>query len=342
MSLKVYSDINDPDLKRIWQDLYRNNRFLFPYSSWEYNFWIKKYKGFKPSALLEKDSFIVYSENGIPLIIIPLTTKKRNIRLFGDNVSGAGNIDCIYKDSLSYNNFINALRELKEMYAGYSLDLYKLNERSALYQFLDSQIDDLEPYCQIEKYIDRVCVKIPFDNEYDLYYKSLSKNCRSNLNKAYNKEKKTSANMHLKVIHGGISDKELLSDMMRIYTQRESARKNRKINFLAYFKHRYLSALTWAIQDMSTQYTFCFFLKNELAAFMTGFETNFNEIVFPLVAMNDKFSQYAPGKLMISESIKYLQENTSIRCLDMSRGDERYKLEMGGVKHYNYYFSLRF
>lgn len=76
MSLKVYSDINDPDLKRIWQDLYRNNRFLFPYSSWEYNFWIKKYKGFKPSALLEKDSFIVYSENGIPLIIIPLTIKK--------------------------------------------------------------------------------------------------------------------------------------------------------------------------------------------------------------------------------------------------------------------------
>ena len=32
MSLKVYSDINDPDLKRMWQDLYRNNRFLFPFA----------------------------------------------------------------------------------------------------------------------------------------------------------------------------------------------------------------------------------------------------------------------------------------------------------------------
>lgn len=44
---------------------------------------------------------------------------------------------------------------------------------------------------------------------------------------------------------------------------------------------------------------------------------------------------------MIGESIKYLQTNTAIRGLDLSRGDERYKLEMGGVRHYNYRFEIQ-
>ena len=43
----------------------------------------------------------------------------------------------------------------------------------------------------------------------------------------------------------------------------------------------------------------------------------------------------------MSQSIKYLQEHTSIRGLDLSRGDERYKLEMGGVRHYNYRFEIQ-
>ena len=48
-----------------------------------------------------------------------------------------------------------------------------------------------------------------------------------------------------------------------------------------------------------------------------------------------------PGKLMIAESIKWLQAHTQIRGLDLSRGDERYKLEMGGVCHYNYRFEIQ-
>ena len=74
---------------------------------------------------------------------------------------------------------------------------------------------------------------------------------------------------------------------------------------------------------------------------MTGFATNYNEIVFPYVAIDSTFATYSPGKLMIGESIKYLQKNTTIRGLDLSRGDERYKVEMGGVRHYNYRFEIQ-
>ena len=46
------------------------------------------------------------------------------------------------------------------------------------------------------------------------------------------------------------------------------------------------------------------------------------------------------GKVMINESIKYLQNHKLNLSLDLSRGDERYKFEMGGTKHYNYRISL--
>ena len=146
--------------------------------------------------------------------------------------------------------------------------------------------------------------------------------------------------MELTVVDGPVIYDKLLSEMMRIYTCRESKRKNRKVDFVAFFKHRYLSALTWAIQKLDSHYTFCLLFNGVIAAFMTGFRTNFNEIVFPIVAMNGEYAKYAPGKLMICESIKYLQRNTRIISLDLSRGDERYKMEMGGVKHYNYRFTF--
>ena len=113
------------------------------------------------------------------------------------------------------------------------------------------------------------------------------------------------------------------------------------MNFFPYLKHRYFSALVWAMEALDSHYTFCLFLNHKPAAFMTGFETNYNEIVFPYVAIDSTFGSYAPGKLMIAESIKWLQEHTQIRGLDLSRGDERYKREMGGICHYNYRFEIQ-
>lgn len=56
--------------------------------------------------------------------------------------------------------------------------------------------------------------------------------------------------------------------------------------------------------------------------------------------MKSDFSKLAPGRVMISESVKHLQKNTKIRCIDVSCGDERYKFDMGGHAHYNYRYVL--
>lgn len=335
----------ESDLDKIWKELYQGNCYVFPYSSREYNENIFTYKKVKPTTLFQQDYFLVYykdNDKATPLMIMPIYVKKKCAYIFGENISGAGNLDFIYSRDITDEQFFSAFKELGQYFKGMELKLYKINQRSRLYNFFENNYDTLLKLYNLKKEMDRVCVKIIFPDEYEPYFQGLSRNSKSNLHKAYNKVKKINAEMHLKVIHGPFGDKKFLSDIMRIYTKRESERKQRKMDFFPFIKHRYFSPLTWAMKNIDSHYTFCLFLQHCPAAFMSGFLTNFNEIVFPIVAMDSSFSHYAPGKLMISESIKYLQKNSQIRGLDLSRGDERYKLEMGGEKHYNYRFFLQF
>lgn len=340
--IKLYK-WNDPALQKIWQKFYANNPYLFPYSSWEYNEQIYKYIKVKPSSMFQKNFFCVYEEEKKPLVLFPLYLKKNKLRLFGENISGAGHLDLLYDAEITTTQLENAFTELKSMFSGRILELRMINERSKLFSFLQDMADaGVDAMLQVKSEEERVCVKIPFPDDYEEYEKGgFNSNNRNNLHRAYKKTRKNDLDMSLKVIQGPFKDKSLLSDVMKIYTKRESERKNRHMDFIPYIKHRYFSGLIWAIENLDSQYTFCFFLNNQLAAFMTGFVTNYNEIVFPYVSIDSKFGSYTPGKLMIAESIKYLQAHNSIRALDMSRGDERYKFEMGGVRHYNYRFEIQ-
>lgn len=332
---------NDERLRDIWNKLYTDNPYLFPFSSWEYTKEVCSYKKIKPTTLLQKEYIFVYYNHDVPLMIMPLFIKKKKLYIFGENISGPDNLDFIYDKNIRDEDIFLVLKELKEKFHGIKLSLYKINEKSRLYQFFRKFYqDDLLSDYRVTIDLDRVCVKICYQDNYDNYFHSLSKNARSNIHKVYNKLRKNNISIDLQVIHGAFKNEDLLSSLMKFYTKRESERKNRKFDFFSFIKHRYFSSLTWAIKNMDEQYTFCLMMNNKPAAFMTGFSTNFNEIVFPIVSMNSSFRDYSPGKVMINESIKYLQNHKLNLSLDLSRGDERYKFEMGGTKHYNYRISL--
>lgn len=333
---------NDPALKQIWQNLYADNSYLFPYSSWEYNEQIYKYMKVKPSSMFQKNYFLVYEEEKKPLVLFPLYLKKNKLRLFGENISGAGHLDLLYDEVIRTKQFENALSELKSMFPGKTLELRMINERSKLFNFLKGMAEaGADAIFPVKAEEERVCVKIPFPDSYEEYERGLSRHSRNNLRNAYSKARRDKQDISIQVIRGPFTDKALLSDVMKIYTRRESERKHRRVDFFPYIKNRYFSPIVWAMETLASHYTFCFFLNNKLAAFMTGFATNYNEIVFPYVAIDSNYAVYSPGKLMISESVKYLQNCYSIRGLDLSRGDEHYKFVMGGVRHYNYKFEIQ-
>ncbi len=196
--------------------------------------------------------------------------------------------------------------------------------------------------CQLKKEWIESVKKIEFPDDYDMYFQQLTKNSKSNMKKAYNRYRNSGIKMDLEVFSGPITDSELLEKIFKVNTKRseEWMHKHRTSNIAKYIKNRYFSVTAWSMQKMEEHYTFCFFLDGKLAAFMTGYLTNYKEITFPMISMNSEYAKLSPGKVMISESVKYLQENTDIRVLDVSRGDEMYKTEMGGHSHFNYKFSV--
>ena len=320
-------------LKQNWERLYGENKVLFPYSSYEYNYIISKYKYYKLDALKEDSNFYVYKDSSNKIkVIFPLTIKGDIIILFGDNVSGAGHLDVIYGNDTNYNDFAGAFKELRERFEGKKLEIHKLNESSNFLEFLKGT--DL--FDDINISVERECVKIVFADDYDEYYKTLSKSVRQNIRTSYNKMNKNNIVFELKVFSGQLDDKRVLGDIMRIYTKREFERKDKAVNKFKAIKNRYFNPLVWAMKTMQSQYTFVLYIENKATAFMTGFKSNSNSIVFPMLAIDSDYSKYMPGKLMINEAIKYLINNSSIRVLDLSRGTEKYKLDMGGIIHKNY------
>ena len=131
----------DPELDKIWKSLYQENSYIFPYSSREYNENIFKYKKVKPTTLFQKDYFFVYyndSDETTPLMIIPVYVKKKCVYIFGENISGAGNLDFIYSRYITDEQLFSAFKELGQYFKEMGLKLYKINQRSRLRDYMSS------------------------------------------------------------------------------------------------------------------------------------------------------------------------------------------------------------
>lgn len=77
------------------------------------------------------------------------------------------------------------------------------------------------------------------------------------------------------------------------------------------------------------------FINGELASFMAGFmDHEQQKLVIPRLAIDHAFKFYSPGYVLLCETMRQLIANTAIRELDLSRGDERYKFDLGGQPYY--------
>ena len=107
---------NDDRLRDIWNKLYTDNPYLFPFSSWEYTKEVCSYKKIKPTTLLQKEYIFVYYNHDVPLMIMPLFIKKKKLYIFGENISGPDNLDFIYDKNIRDEDIFLALKELKEKF----------------------------------------------------------------------------------------------------------------------------------------------------------------------------------------------------------------------------------
>ena len=185
--------------------------------------------------------------------------------------------------------------------------------------------------------VEYVAIDIPKD--YDAYFKTLSPSVRQNIRTAYNRMKRNEIPFEFRFI----PDNRKLSSrcwtsLLHLYADRMINKKKKENALLTRLRFRLFLRFkhdTHSLRKKNGAVSAVLFSGEQLMAFFSGFLTHSGTIlVVPRLAINEAFRFYSPGYILMNETIQYLGQNTDIRVLDMSRGDERYKKDFGGRSYF--------
>lgn len=321
-------------LKRKWIELYKKGGYT-PFQSWELNrLWFLVY-GLKGTRRKFQQVFYYFKDVGDDKkeCIVPVLVNKKEKILA--NYSQFGPID--YYDILCSSNsdgFLDdCLSALFEEYQGYKFNFENIPEGSVLCNLLEECDKQIAP-----------CVRIEFRSlQYEEYYQSLSKHQRQNLRTAYNKLQK--AGMSFSIVKYDAENRIPLSvhkKCMKLYEERcvmknGGYRREGIFPKLAAVKDSRTNLVNLLVRK-GDNVVFVLYIENTPAAYMVCFYDEHRPMVYvPRLSASVEYLKYDSGILLLNESIKCLLAE-GISVVDLTRGDEPYKLAMGGVVVNNYTF----
>ena len=292
-----------------------------------------------PLYLIPKRQIPVYfeiCENDETKMIIPLckTLFQNKYESLG-NFNGLPFYDFVYSGAISEEQLICYVRSFLEYLKGSYVYIHKMDERGFTYQAL--QKNGLCSERTQENY-----VNIAFGNSYEEYFNGLSKNARQNIRKAYNHLKTDLLNMKFKIIYGEKIQQKLLNESIDIYCDRHLSRYHEKTSKLKRFYLKYFDFSTECLKKHRNNFWASMLINDKLAAFLAGYYDEINNCIdVRRISMSDKYSRYSPGLLIINETVKELIDRSHVKNLDLTIGDEDYKLYMGGQVYNSCNFVLK-
>lgn len=332
-TIKQYSKINE--VKEAWEYLECLNPKTMPFQYYNYNKAIQKTSIFYWIKEISFPSFFIIYKNGKPIVLFPLcktfSIKNRccEYHLYGNRQNGI--FDLLYDPNISRSDFIEAVKLLKcNISAPYFV---RMRESSIVYKCF--------PSLNLESADSGVSIKLPFEG-YGFYFSSLSKNVRQNIRTAYNRLNTDGCKLELKVIRGKDVCKSLNQELLNVYLQRSQNRYSKKFNFTSKYQYKYIHHYSVTLNSLDNSRYYILFINGSVAAFMGCFINHAkNCLIVPRLAINDHFRRYSPGMILLNEAIKHSYDHTNIKEIYLSRGVDKYKLNMGGVIYSNYNFYLK-
>ncbi len=330
VTIKTFKDIRK--IKDIWNKLVERNDNFLPYSYYFYNYCIYKFYRLYQFKTLSRPLFLVLYHDKEPVLIAPLVKKlfKSEYGLFGD-IQGSDSIDFIYDKDMDLKLFLQCLEAIKK-YTGSIIKYSRIQETSLLL----SAVQFYYPQICLSKYPH---VNIKFGDSVDDYFQGLSKNSRQNIRTAYNRIAKDHLSYNLTIA----STEEEISDALDLYYERQSDKYKRgmKLKGIREYISRHFKHDTVSLTKSRNRLILYLSIGDKIAACFLGLVNNSKTTVtIPRLAINSQFAKYSPGNILIMESIQYLIKETTIRNMDLSRGDERYKYVMGGREYNTYSFNI--
>lgn len=191
-----------------------------------------------------------------------------------------------------------------------------------------SAFNKLKSYVKFED--DSACVKIDYSADYEAYYGSLSKHARQNLRTAYNRLKTDNLEYKFEFIEGRVSSK-LASKLKGLYLNRR-AKKYSNMSIVKKLIYKIDEPISKVCFNLKNSFSAILYIHGKIAGYMAGVIKN-GEALVPRLAIDDYFSRYSAGVILVNETVKELIKK-EIFTLDLATGTETYKTQMGGVLYY--------
>lgn len=326
-------DFDDNNTKSKWQELYSSNNLLLPYASRPYNELFRKYFRFNGRRLfLKKCVYGLFDDKGCLVMIVPLCIKGRELHIFGD--FGDNEIlDFIYAKNIDYRYFTELFQELAKRYHGYKLILTRISDESLLHRWLQ------ENKYQFSQ--QKSCAKLRLPSSYDDYLITLAGNTRYNIRKSEKLIKQYEKPYTFKVFRGPI-DKETKEACFRLYDQREFERTGKKRPFTSRYARKKFNALTDTCMKERCSINFCLYFGTQMVAFASGFlNMSENRLISRKTGIDSSFAKLSPGMFLHSQTIKWLINNTDVKCFDLAGGREQYKYWLGCKEYFCYSYEIK-
>lgn len=328
--LTAYFTLHNARLEKAWRNMEEGDCDVSPFLYFDYMKYIFRCTARKLSVR----PMIVCVESADKEILMIAPVKKyifsNKLKMLGDT-QGCGHTDFLFKPGLSEEEIDSCLNLFMDRY-GRKFYPKRLCENSALNAYLTKQV---EASLLSEAW---PCVRLSFTEDIDLYIGKLSASVRQNQRTAYNRTRRDGIEYELKVwmpqSHMAAQDwnkltATYLQRLLTKYKKRKAGSFFYKFYKTAYYK--YIKHDSLSLRRAGNAFHAALFVQGECMCFMSGF-ANHEEtrVVIPRLAIQDAYRFYSPGYLLICETMKWLINHSSIREIDLSRGTERYKTDLGG------------
>lgn len=331
LKIRIYKEFSN-DLKEKWEELEdkipeKNIYFSFLWASTWWEVFGHKYELL---ILVAEDNEAV---RGIaPLMIsYPLgerMPRARNLLFIGTGLSDYH--DILVEKGFEREVLTQILYYLKYRYKSWSLlRLRHFSEDSQIPAYLKNRIEQLN-LDKNWKFFHRPTVKCPFikvDSNWESYYKSVSRNLRSDANRKLNKLKKTFEFKFEKVEPRSPGEfKKYLNSFMDINRKRWVQKNERNIfSFNSVEHQQFYRAVTTKFSQRGLTLFYVLHLDGKPVAYIYCFKYN-DKIYHWNTAFDPAYFRFSIGKVLHRLAIEDIFKSGYTE-LDFMRGDEEYKLK---------------
>lgn len=331
-SIKLYKTFDEiKQLRNIWNKIYQENINLTPFQSYEWNECLMENKIYEG----ELNIFVLY-KNDIILMIAPFVKKSgiiyNELYFLGINTH-SDYLNFIYSYNLNFEDFQNFIDLVLRKEKRIVLRLDLINEQSPIVDYIKALKVNKEENKSI-------CVKIPIKDTQEEYINILSSGRKKELKRKENSLKKIFNNVEIKFYRDKLEE-SLIKDLLDLYLVRRKEKKSEMNN-------QYLQYLQQCITENDKNFVSACFIDKKLSAFFLALITNSNDMLMIMTAIDTTYKKYSIGKILLYYTICHLiEENNTLqehdlkfKFYDLTRGNESYKYELGGIDHINYSFVL--